>query len=125
MPGRVRIERTPQGDAPEHVRRAWIGLELPLLDDRDFVVQSVLDDGRVTSRWQAFWWRLTGRTRRQRGFAVPVLAALQELEQSRPLEASWWGENAAHLCQPGLVFVFDAGCGERVPEVQVRSNGVR
>lgn len=125
MSGRLRIARTPQGDAPEHVRRAWIGLELPLFDDRDFLVQSVLDAERVRSRWQLLWWRLTGRARRQRGFAVLVLDALAVLEQTRPLEAAWWRQNAAHLCRPGLVFVFDAGCGERVPEVHVGSGGVR
>jgi hypothetical protein len=125
MPERLRILRVPEGAAPEHVRRAWVGLELPLLDQRDFIVQSVLETGRMRSRWEMWWWRLTGRARRQRGYAVLVLDALAVLETERPLEAAWWRQNAAHLCRPGALFVFDAGCGERAPEVRVGPHGVR
>lgn len=116
MASRLRILRTPTGAAPEHVRRAWIGLELPLLEGGQYLVQGVLDTERIQSRLQLLWWRLTGRVVRQRGFSVYVLDALDALERERPLEASWWRHNAPHLCVPGSVFVFDAACGEPVEE---------
>ena len=110
----LRILRTPEGAAPEHVRRAWVGLELPLHDEREFLVQSVLDAERVRSRWQVLWWRITGRLRRQRGWSVFIVDALAALERERPLEASWWRQNSPHVNTPGQVFVFDTGCGEIV-----------
>lgn len=110
----LRILRTPQGAAPEHVRRAWIGLELPIIEDREFLVQSVLETGQVQSRLQLFWWKLTGRLRRQRGFSVFAHEAIAILARERPLEAAWWRQNAPHFCVPGSVFVFDAQCGESV-----------
>lgn len=114
MVGRLRILRTPAGDAPEHVRRAWVGLELPLIEDREFVVQSVLETAPIRSRLQLFLWRLTGRIKRQRGYSVYVNDALAALERERPLEAAWWRQNLPHLCVPGQLFIFDAVCGERV-----------
>jgi hypothetical protein len=118
MSSRLRILRTPMGEAPEHVRRAWIGLELPILHDGRYLVQGVLDTERIQSRLQLFWARLTGRVVKQQGFSVFVLDALEALERERPLEASWWRNNAPHLCVPGSVFVFDAACGERVEETE-------
>ena len=79
-------------------------------------MQSVLDSGRVRSRLQLLWWRLTGRIETQQGFAVSVIDALELLERERPLEASWWRNNAPHLCVSGSIFVFDSGCGERVSD---------
>lgn len=114
MGSRLRILRTPHGAAPEHVRRAWIGLELPLLEDRDFVVQSVLETEVPRSRLQVLWWRLTGRLVKQRGYSVYVADALEALERERPLEAAWWRQNVPRMMFPGSVFVFDAECGERV-----------
>lgn len=114
MPVVLRILRPPLGAAPEHVRRAWVGLELPLLAEQPIIVRSVLDSEPITSRWQALWGRLTGRYQKQLGYAVLVSDALEILERSRPLEAAWWRQNAPHLIAPGRVFVFDRACGERV-----------
>lgn len=114
MKPRLRILRTPAGAAPERIRQAWVGLELPLQAEQEFIHQSVLDQARTRSRVRLAWWRLTGRVQRARGFAVSVLDALEVLEQHRPQEATWWRTNAAHLCVPGAIFVFDAACGERV-----------
>lgn len=92
MPKRLRISRTPTGAAPEHVRRAWVGLEL-------------LGGRGPSSRVEAWWWVITGRAKRSRGSSVAVLDALAVLEAARPLEAAW---------QPLENFVFDAACGEVV-----------
>lgn len=114
MPSRLRILRTPTGGAPEHVRRAWVGLELPLIAEGEFSQHSVLETQPPRSRLGWWWWRVTGKLRRDRGFAVYVVDALAVLEPARPLEASWWRQNAGHLCAPGHVFIFDADCGEVV-----------
>lgn len=79
-----------------------------------FSIQSVLDPERARSLLQVWWWHITGRVRRDRGFVVPVLDALAVLERARPLEAGWWRQNAPHLCEPGKTFVFDLACGELV-----------
>lgn len=110
----LRILRTPTGAAPEHVRRAWVGLELPLIGEGDFVVQSVLEQDFPRTRLERLWARLTGRLRKGPGFAVFTLEALAVLEAARPLEAAWWRANAGRLFVPGGVFVFDAQCGEVV-----------
>lgn len=114
MAKRLRISRTPSGAAPEHVRRALVGLELPLREAGEFALVSVLEARGPSSRVEAWWWRLTGRVKRSRGFSVPVLDALAVLEAARPLEAAWWRQNAPHLCLPLKHFVFDASCGEVV-----------
>lgn len=100
MARRLRIVQTPLGGAPEHVRRAWVGLELPLLADSDDFVESVQE---LPDDWRT-------------GFAVPVLAALEVLQRHRPLEAAWWRHNAAELCHSGSTFVFDRACGEVIDE---------
>lgn len=110
MHPRLRILRTPTGAAPEHVRRAWIGL----LDTGEFSGKSVLEEDHPRSRLGEWWWRITGRIQTRRGFSVSVLDALAVLERERPLEAAWWRQNAPHLCMPGKAFVFDAACGEIV-----------
>ncbi|MBL8918578.1 MAG: hypothetical protein JNJ54_06925 [Myxococcaceae bacterium] len=111
---RLRIVRTPSGAAPEHVRRAWVGLELPLLGAGSWEVQSVLEQSGPRSRLDRWWRRLTGRLSHQQGFAVATLDAITVLEKERPLEAAWWRGNAGRLLVPGGVFVFDAQCGEVV-----------
>jgi hypothetical protein len=108
----LRILRTPTGAAPDHVRRAWVGLELPLIKEGEFVVQSVLEQAMPRTWLEWLWARLTGRLQRAPGFAVFTLDALAVLEATRPLEAAWWKANAAHLFVPGAFFVFDARCGE-------------
>lgn len=110
----LRILRTPTGAAPEHVRRAWVGLVIPLIMEGKFVVQSVLEQGFPQSTLDRLWARLTGRLQKKPGFAVLTLDAIAALEAARPLEAAWWRANAAHLLVPGGVFVFNPECGEVV-----------
>lgn len=111
MSKRLRISRTPTGAAPEHVRRAWVGLELPLREAGEFFGLSVLEGRGPSSQVEAWWWIFTGRAKRSRGYSVAVLNALAVLEAARPLEAAWWRQNAPHLCLP---FENFASCGEVV-----------
>ena len=34
----IRITSTPEGTAPEHIRKQWIGVEIPLASDEDIAV---------------------------------------------------------------------------------------
>ena len=55
-------------------------------------------------------WRLTI----YRGFAVPSLAAIEILEQSNPVAALWWRDNAPQITRPRRNFVFATECCELV-----------
>ena len=87
-PARVKIRMiaVPPGDAPEWVRNAWVGLELPLVpdapDNRDMVYSHE---------------------------AVAVLAA------ANPNAADWWRANFPKACRAlGITFEFAPGTYVRV-----------
>jgi len=112
---RLLILRTPAGAAPEPVRQARVGLELPVSAAGEFTLQSVLDPEAPRSQVAQWWWRLTGRLKRDRGYAVFVVDAREVLERRHPTEAAWWRQHAPHLCVPGRVFAFDRACGALRP----------
>ncbi len=113
---KVRIVRTPMGEAPDWVREAWIGLELPLAHLEEVAVRTtgVLTGPRT---WLGYWWgRLTGRFEIVSGYVVKADRAIDLLSQSRPDAAAWWRGYAPAFCEPGAEFVFDAAACEPSPE---------
>lgn len=110
MQHKVRIISVPLGEAPSWVREKWVGLELPLAQ-RSLVARSISTCG-VLSGPKSFLASLagyfTGRYRRESGFIVPVLGALQVLETSSPEASNWWRTNAPHLCKSRRYFLFQA-----------------
>jgi hypothetical protein len=97
---RVRITATPPGEAPDHVRQAWIGLEVPLAPGekgpRMVEGNGVLSGAPAAI---AYGYFLDGAT------AVNLLAA------HAPEAAAWWRANAPHVLQSGARLVFPAeGC---------------
>lgn len=97
---RVRIVDVPPGEAPEEVRRAWVGLNLPIADAYPEPV-SVPSYGVLTGpkTWLGHLWRLlTGRgPTNWTCYIVFVDEALVELSQSNGAAAEWWRENTPHL----------------------------
>lgn len=77
--GRIRIIMTPAGQAPEEIRRAWIGLVLPcepILGFSDgFAEYEVVTGKKVPKRYS---------------FHVPQCPAIETLEQVTPEAARWW-----------------------------------
>jgi hypothetical protein len=114
----VRITRTPAGEAPEHIREAWVGLTLPLPSDRSgkrqvFPVFGVLSGPKSIGR--TFWSLLTGKHIRYDGYAVATLTALEVLEARSPAAASWWRANTPHLLKPQSRLIFEAEVCEEIP----------
>src|SRR6185295_20370198 len=111
---RIRIISTPPGEAPEHIRQAWIGLELPLPPwanaPRDVLVTGVLSSPK------SFLGKLlvifTGRTKIQRGYNVETRIALLIPQSQRPVAANWWRENTPGFFGPGRFFLFSSECCE-------------
>lgn len=95
-PGRIRITSVPPGEAPNHVRAAWVGLELPLA--------AAQDQGRELAALGVISWT-PGSVR---GYAVEGRVALKHLQARAPEAAAWWRENVPHVLQRGFQFVFPA-----------------
>jgi hypothetical protein len=87
----VRIVTVPDGEAPEWVRQAWVGLVLPAVDQRMVRGQEVL----------------SGRRSFAPAYQVSSTIALELLEVgNKTAVAEWWRRNTAL----GEVFLFDPKC---------------
>jgi hypothetical protein len=106
----VRIIATPPGEAPEEVRRGWVGLELPLAageaGPREVPTSGVLSGPRTfLGRLLA---RLARQTRQEYGYVIDAPQALFLLAGKAPRAAQWWRAFAPHCWRPGYKFVFRA-----------------
>ena len=109
---KVRIIRAPVGEAPEWVREAWVGLELPLaeLDETTVETSGVLSGPRTPL---GYWWaRLRGKTDPMTGYVVRSARAIQILAGARPDAAQWWRTHAHRFCEPDAEFIFDSAACE-------------
>jgi len=106
----VRIIATPPGEAPEEVRQAWLGLELPLAAGE--TGPRTLPVGGVLTGSHTFLGKLlkllTGQRRFAHGYVINAPQALVLLAEKAPSAALWWRECAPHCWQPGQVFLFPA-----------------
>ena len=75
--GLIRIIKTPRGEAPESIREAWVGLELPCHPTLGFCDGHGLLSGKPLEK-------------RQYAFRVPQTEALEILHGSNPVAATWW-----------------------------------
>jgi hypothetical protein len=105
----IRIVSTPPGEAPEHIRQAWIGILLPL--HRNYPVSTTTRGYGVCSgpknRWLAWLWALFGGGIKETGYIVDAQLALERLEHHAPDAAKWWRENTPHLFRCGQCLLFD------------------
>jgi hypothetical protein len=106
----IRIVAVPPGEAPEEIRRKWVGVRIPLplfhKHAKDWRAAGVLTGPRTLfARLSTLW---AGDFRRESGYAVSVIEALAALEAADPAAARWWRENAPHLIRPSKAFVFAA-----------------
>ncbi len=114
----IRITRTPQGEAPLHIREAWVGIVLPQARGRDGGRRRVAAFGVVSGPrtfFQTLSRRLRGDYLRYDGYSVPTIEALTALDRVNPSAAQWWRQNAPHLIKPNGRFVFEAEVCEEVP----------
>ena len=106
----IRIIAAPPGEAPEEVRRAWVGLELPLVagETGPRAVRGVgVLSGPRTFFGQLFAL-LTGRSCQEYGYVIDAHQALVLLAEKAPWAAQWWRECAPHAVEPGRNFIFAA-----------------
>ncbi len=106
----IRIIATPPGEAPEEIRRAWVGVRIPLPlfhgHAKDWRASGVLTGPK--SLFARLWAPFFGRLDRHRGYAVAVVEAIAALEAANPTAARWWRENTPQAIRPGKAFVFAA-----------------
>ena len=101
--GHVRITKTPPGEAPEEVRRAWVGVELPLRRG-ETEPRPVRNVGVLSGQGEAV----------MSGFVVDGRKAVQCLDSLAPDAAAWWRTNAPYVLASGYRLLFPAEVCERV-----------
>jgi hypothetical protein len=99
----LRIVQVPPGEAPEEIRRAWVGIELPL-------TKANAEPRRVDSTG-AVTLALTGIAT---GYVVDGRKAVQALEPIAPEAALWWRKNAPHVVRSGYQLLFPVNVCEKL-----------
>jgi len=103
----IRIIDVPPGEAPDVVRKAWVGLVLPVLGPlQEYPTFGVLS-GPKTEIGVRIYTRL-GRARWESGYLVEARVAVSILEMVNPEAAEWWRTNTPHLLTTAGCFIFQA-----------------
>jgi len=90
--GKIRIVACPPGQAPEDVREAWVGLEIPLSTKQPpagAVFRGAVDKAPIKDI---------------EGYAVSRDVAVRMLRKKNPKAAKWWRKNARWLIKNLLIF---------------------
>ena len=116
---KIRIIDVPPGEAPEHIRQAWIGVVIPLLppplDEKRFVRSAGVLSGPKTLLGQvSALARLKGF--QSYGYAVEALDAVDALAKKDAEAAQWWHKNASFRMKKGQLLVFPAYVCEEMVE---------
>ena len=112
----IRIIGVPDGEAPHHIRSAWVGCVLPL-DPLSPPYATLQDTGGVLSgARKTASTRLFARIKQVPGYAVSVIGALEALALHNPVAAEWWHENVPHLIETEGTFIFEASVCQKVVE---------
>ena len=83
-----KIIATPPGQAPEWVRKEWVGVELPMSESGPGHQHGVLG----------------GQPENIGGYKTNGLTAVNLLNAKSPKAAEWWHKNAPHVLSAELVF---------------------
>jgi hypothetical protein len=113
-PAQVRIVQRPEGEAPEWVRDAWIGLVLPLVIDYPVETKGSGVLSGPKSRLSEWLYFTLGRGRPTSGYVVHADRAVDVLAETQPEAADWWRREAAYFIRQGSQFVFDLPACEPV-----------
>jgi hypothetical protein len=95
----IRIIATPAGEAPEAIRRAWVGLVLPLHEKFDRPVTHPLF-GVLTgpkTLLSMFFKNLFTTPARRDSYMVTAQVAIELLAKHNPTAAQWWVDNTPHF----------------------------
>jgi hypothetical protein len=100
---RIRIIDIPPGEAPQHVRAAWVGLELPLFPGE--TGPRSMEQVEVLS---------LAKTGAESGFVVDGKQALVLLAEHSPAAAAWWRDNCAAFFEANGCLIFPTEVCERI-----------
>jgi hypothetical protein len=100
---RLRITGTPPGEAPEEIRKAWVGVELPLRRGET-----------EPERHHSFGVLTEQGPEAALGYSVDGRAAVKALASQVPEAAAWWREHAPHVVARGYRLFFPLDVCERV-----------
>ncbi|MGD0057959.1 MAG: hypothetical protein ABSD58_00935 [Verrucomicrobiia bacterium] len=124
---KIRIIRTPPGEAPEDIRKAWVGLVLPLSRFRPR--RTAWSAGVLTGPKTLFGYLtavVSGRLQPQVVYVVVGHVAVDVLATESPEAAAWWREHAPHILRPGWRLTFPAEvCEEVVDDGQTQVQEAR
>jgi hypothetical protein len=102
----IRIKAVPPGEAPEFVRRAWVGLDLPVIA------------GQVQAEMGPAFGALSHQcVIAPPSYAVDGKTAIMILQSATPEIAAWWRENAPAVVRPGFQLIFPADVCERLDDL--------
>ena len=88
---KIRITSAPKGQAPQWVRDAWIGLELPLHETQGSFPLMGATGGEAAPE-------------NQDGYLVDFDMALEELEKVNPKAVMWWLKSPIAYTAGALAF---------------------
>ena len=108
--GLIKIVKVPAGEAPENIRRAWIGLTLPCGSICGYPNQEA-ERGVVTRE---------KTQQNRRGFQVSQLLAIAILAKHAPSAAQWWRSQG--YPKPAEFFHFGADEAEIISGVTQQKN---
>jgi len=91
----ITIIAVPPGEAPEWVRREWVGMILSVMEARDLPPTG--EEVGV----------LGGPPTNPGGYPVETTVAIKELEKKSPKAAEWWKSHLDIPRMPALVFQKD------------------
>ncbi|MDO9183243.1 MAG: hypothetical protein Q7U04_12590 [Bacteriovorax sp.] len=90
----VKIVKVPDGQAPEWVRKEWVGLVLPLVEDAPRVEKVIgVLGGKVDNADQYI-----------DGYSVETAAAIDFLKKKNFEAAQWWINKVPFWFVPRLIF---------------------
>ena len=100
----VKIINIPAGEAPPHIREAWVGLVLPLAEPELRRIRSagVLNGPGLYFKY--IYKFLTGQYTNYEGYVVEGTTAIAILARHNPAAAKWWRENSPYFLN--LVSLF-------------------
>lgn len=93
----IRIIGVPSGEAPDWVREAWVGLELPVADPR-MITEDIIIVEVLTRQLSEIKPR----------YPVLVDDALECLERNSHVAAQWWHELYTRRGWSSEIFFFDS-----------------
>ena len=116
---KIRIIAVPPGEAPEHIRQAWVGVVIPL-PPPPFDCLRCLSTAGVLSGPKTPLGQISallrGKSTKRYGYAVEALTAVSALAEKNPEAAEWWRKNTQHLMEKGKMLVFPVDVCEDVEQ---------